>query len=194
MVNKSYWRPLNRVCVGAVIFGALFMLPHVALAKGPFGRVMISGGQPPFEIATTDPALLAFFSFSEFHTSHIPAPQVAEPGYVVTRGWIRVSGEFEAVDRLRYYPSTTPGQRGYVFYEGLINGGSEYDQRWYWASTNGDEAMRRLIDSQQTSRLQTPNQSAMAFVLVLTLSVVVSAALVGQLNLTRTDSYQAANG
>ena len=60
---------------------------------------------------------------------------------------IRVEdGGLFAIDRLRYVP---PGstQLGCIFYEGLINGSSEYDGKWFPTTPAGDEVMKRIMAS-----------------------------------------------
>ena len=70
------------------------------------------------------------------------------------RGTFSDSGEFIrvedgglfAIDRLRYVP---PGstQLGCIFYEGLINGSSECDGKWFPTTPAGDEVMKRIMAS-----------------------------------------------
>jgi hypothetical protein len=52
-------------------------------------------------------------------------------GFLVVRGSPNPeAGEWTAFDSLRVYPSAD-GEAGFVYYEGLVNGWSEYDARWY---------------------------------------------------------------
>ncbi len=131
------------ISVALFIIGMLLVSSQLAMAKGNFAKIVISGGQLASEIEVTDPSLLGFFSFSDFTNAHTQKPKVGE-GYVVTRYEQYQDGTFHAWDRLHYYPNTT-GLGGYVFYDGLINGGSEYDGQWYTASPEGDAALRRIL-------------------------------------------------
>lgn len=126
------------------IIGILFVFYRPAIAKGNFIKITISGGQLTSEIDITDPSLLEFFSFSYFPDSRTQDPMLDE-GYLITRyDQQNKDGSFHAVDILYYYPSNT-GSGGYVFYDGLINGSSEYDGKWYIASAEGDLAFRNIL-------------------------------------------------
>ncbi|MDO9087945.1 MAG: hypothetical protein Q7U53_17190 [Anaerolineaceae bacterium] len=130
----------------AILFtiGILLVFYRPAIAKGNFIKITISGGQLTSEIDITDPSLLEFFSFSYFPDSRTQDPMLGE-GYLITRYDQQNKDEsFHAVDILYYYPSKT-GSGGYVFYDGLINGSSEYDGKWYIASAEGDLAFRNIL-------------------------------------------------
>jgi hypothetical protein len=43
-------------------------------------------------------------------------------------------------DQLHYYPYT-----GYVYYDGLVNGSSEYDGKWYAATPSAEEPFRAAL-------------------------------------------------
>jgi len=43
-------------------------------------------------------------------------------------------------DELHYYPYT-----GYVFYDGIVNGSSEYDGKWYTANPPVNEPFRAAL-------------------------------------------------
>ena len=124
-----------------------FPRPASAGGGGPFPRVIISGGGLAADIEVTDRHLLDFFSFSDFYEARIEAPAAPGLGYTVSRGWSTDSGAFVAWDRLRYYPGAN-GQPGYVYYEGLINGSSEYDGHWYRANANAEKYMPLLLAGQ----------------------------------------------
>ncbi|HEY7215449.1 MAG TPA: hypothetical protein VIC28_12515 [Thermoanaerobaculia bacterium] len=118
-------------------------------AKGRFERVTVVVPGATAEIQVTDPELLDFFSFSRFPDQRLAAaPAIAIQAYIVTRGAYTPDGVFRAFDRLHYYPSSAPGAPGHVYYDGLVNGWSEYDKQWYRASPQGDRAMSRFIAMQ----------------------------------------------
>ena len=50
------------------------------------------------------------------------------------------------MDRLRYVPLGST-QLGCIFHEGLINGSSEYDGKWFPTTPAGDEVMKRIMAS-----------------------------------------------
>jgi len=51
---------------------------------------------------------------------------------------------------LHYYPQSG-GSGGYVYYDGLLNGSSEYDGNWFTASPEGDAAFRSLLTAQEAT-------------------------------------------
>ena len=116
-----------------------------ALAKGPFDRVTVSGGQIENAVEVSDPLLMDFFSLSIFHNAGIEQPQVEGEGYLVTRYFKEEDGSFTPWDSLRFYPNKEE-TGGYVFYEGLVNGSSEYDGKWYLASYSGSSRLRQIIN------------------------------------------------
>jgi hypothetical protein len=129
--------------VGVLLFAA----SHTALAQGNFARLVISGGGLAEPVESTEPALLGFWSFSDFPTMQVAPPTVAGEGYAIERH----SGHGpSAWDRLRYYPNAS-GVGGYLFYEGLLNGASRYDGQWYLVSAAGDAALRRILAEQTAS-------------------------------------------
>lgn len=128
-----------------IILGLLLFCVPPAWAKANFSKIVISGGDLTSAVEVTDPALPDFFSFSDFPTAGITKPKNihVSDGYIVSRGW-EENDLFTAWDSLFYFPKDD-GTGGYVYYEGLINGWSEYDGKWYLASAEGDAAMRRLL-------------------------------------------------
>ena len=66
-------------------------------------------------------------------------------GYEIRRFYIDGRREI-AFDRLHYYPDT-----GFVFYDGIVNGSSEYDGDWYKASPNVADAFESVLLAQTPS-------------------------------------------
>src|SRR6185369_2409145 len=121
-----------------------------------FGLVVISGGGLAADIEVTDRHLLDFGSFNDFSQSLIEAPADPGTGYIISRGWPNDAfTPFAPWDRLRYYPGAA-GQPGYVFYEGLVNGSSEYDGHWYRASANAEQYLLPLLAAQQRAASPAP--------------------------------------
>ena len=121
----------------------------LASAKGSFTTVVIMRlGTGELQIVH-DSDLEGFFALSDFTKG---SREVTNPGstyadsYELTRIGEGEDGGLFAVDRLRYVP---PGssQLGYIFYEGLINGSSEYDGKWFPTTPAGDEVMKRIMTS-----------------------------------------------
>ena len=111
-----------------------------AFAKGGFAFVAISGPNLKDMIRATNPELTTdFFAFADFYSNKAEAPTNAGTGFEVTRFYIDNSREV-AFDRLHYYPET-----GFVFYDGIMNGSSEYDGKWYTARWEIKTAFEKAI-------------------------------------------------
>jgi hypothetical protein len=114
-----------------VAFGITFLVALLtsitAFAKGNFAFISITGSNLKEAVRSTDPALtmdfLAFFDFSQ----KTEAPANPGVGYLITRYYID-SAQETAFDHLHYYPDT-----GLVYYDGIVNGWSDYDGKWYAA-------------------------------------------------------------
>jgi hypothetical protein len=100
-----------------------------AFAKGGFDFIAISAPNLKEEVRVTDPALTEnFFTFADFSKDKTEAPTEPGEGYEILRYYI--DGKREIIfDRLHYYP-----EMGFVFYDGIENGESEYDGEWYTAN------------------------------------------------------------
>ena len=117
-----------RIAVG-VAFAALLLTSLTAFAKGGFDFLTIAGPNLKESVRLTDSALTEdFFTFANFHEDRTKAPTEPGLGYEITRHYAQGNGD-EIFDRLHYYPET-----GFVFYDGIENGDSEYDGGWYIAS------------------------------------------------------------
>jgi hypothetical protein len=118
----------------------------MASAKGGFNFVTISGPGLKEPMRVTDPALTRdFFTFADFYEDKTKAP--AQPGedYEILRYY--VDGKREIVfDRLHYYPET-----GFVFYDGIENGESEYDGDWYTAKPEIKTIFESALSAQTQS-------------------------------------------
>jgi len=116
---------------------------HLASAKGEFSSVLIMDIDTGELRLVDDPQLASFIALSLFRDGTSDAPTIGR-GYELTRLATAENRSSFAVDRLRYYP---PGsnESGYIFYEGLINGASEYDGRWFSTTPAADAMMQGIL-------------------------------------------------
>ena len=117
-----------RIALGlALLFSLLTSM--TALAKGQFSLIAVTGGQLKDEVRLSDPALTRdFFTFADFYRGRTEAPVDPGVSYEITRYYLNGQSE-TAFDRLHYYPET-----GFVYYDGIVGGSSEYDGKWYSAN------------------------------------------------------------
>ena len=117
-----------RAVLGLALLISLLTLT-VVLAKGGFDFITITGPDSKEAVQVTDTALTEdFFTFANFHEDRIQEPADPGEGYEILRYYREGIGA-RAFDRLHYYPES-----GYVFYDGLEGGWSEYDDQWYIAN------------------------------------------------------------
>jgi hypothetical protein len=111
-----------------ITFLLVLLTSITAFAKGGFSFITIGGPSLKEEVRVTDPALTEdFFAFANFYQDKTKEPAEPGIGYEITRYYVDGNREY-AFDRLHYYPDT-----GFVFYDGIENGESEYDGEWYAA-------------------------------------------------------------
>lgn len=129
----------------SITLGLLIVISKIGLAKGNFARITIKSLESGQDIIVTAPVYNSFFTFSDMVDGVTQTPEGLGAGYEITRWYKAADGEsYQPFDRLRWYPSTgtaTQG-RGWIFYEGLINGASDYDGKWFIATRNGDNLLR----------------------------------------------------
>lgn len=139
----------------ATVLAIGFMAISLASAKGRFSTVVIMAlGTGELRIVS-DPDLEGFTALADFTNG---SKDATNPGsayadsYEVTRIGEGEEGRLFAIDRLRYVP---PGSKehGYILYEGLINGSSEYDGKWFPTTLAGDEVMKRILSSSPSAPL-----------------------------------------
>lgn len=118
-----------RTALGLALLLSL-LTSMTVFAKGGFAFITISGVDLKDVVRVTDKALTtSFFAFAEFHMDRLDdAPVNPGKGYEITRYYIDGKREI-AFDQLHYYPKT-----GFVFYDGIVGGESEYDGKWYKAN------------------------------------------------------------
>lgn len=113
----------------------------LVFAKGNFTYLSVKGPGLTGELTVTNPALTeGFFAFADFSNGAIEAPSDPGEGYQVIR--IHVDNNKDVpFDLLHYYPYT-----GFVYYDGLVNGSSEYDRRWYSANPSAEEPFLAALE------------------------------------------------
>ena len=117
-----------RIAAG-VAFAALLLTNLTAFAKGSFDFITIAGSNLKDSVRLTDSALTEdFFTFANFHEDRTKTPADPGQGYEITRHYVQGNSDV-VFDRLHYYPES-----GFVFYDGIENGDSEYDGGWYIAN------------------------------------------------------------
>jgi len=150
----------GRVSLTAALLGLMgaLALAVPAFAKGTFDRLLVYGeGQA---IPVTDPSLMAFTAFNDFASPYPGTPSLTTAGFLIVRGAIDpTTGEFLPVDTLRFFPTSEgEGSRPFVYYEGLVNGWSEYDHKWYAAKPEAAAALQELLAADRPGPVpQTPS-------------------------------------
>lgn len=118
-------------------------------AKGGYSFITISGADLPETIRTSETALTEdFFGFADFYRDRVEAPVDAGTGYEITRYYMDGGREI-AFDRLHYYPAT-----GFVYYDGIVNGSSEYDRKWYAANPAMKSIFKNILAGVPTIQAQ----------------------------------------
>ena len=133
--------------IPALAFVVILSIPSTAMAKGTFDRIVVYGEGEATQV--TDPSLLGFTAFNDFSSPYPGTPSVVGPGLLIVReGTDANTGEFVPFDTLRLFPTSLgTGSPPVVFYEGLVNGWSEYDSKWYTASPEATASLQELIAS-----------------------------------------------
>ncbi len=118
-----------RIALASALLAAM-IISISATAKGGFAFITITGANLKETVRAADEELThEFFAFADFYRNKTETPADPGPGYEITRYYIDNNREV-AFDKLHYYPDA-----GLVFYDGMVNGSSEYDGKWYTAKT-----------------------------------------------------------
>jgi hypothetical protein len=126
----------------SALFLALgFLIPTmIVYAKGDFSYITVKGPGITGEINVTNPALTRdFFAFADFSKGPIDQPANPGEGYQIVRVYV-VNNNDQSFDQLHYYLYT-----GYVYYDGIVNGSSEYDGKWYQANPSAEQPFRTAL-------------------------------------------------
>ncbi|MBI5946374.1 MAG: hypothetical protein HY864_18590 [Chloroflexi bacterium] len=145
----------------ALFFVLAVIVPTaVAFAKGDFAYIAIKGPGITGELNVTNPSLTEdFFVFADFSKGSIEAPLDPGQGYQVTRVYVDGT-DVLPFDQLHYYPYT-----GYVYYDGLVNGSSEYVGKWYLANDAASAPFRAALS--EKARLSWYTFGVLAIILVI---------------------------
>lgn len=123
---------------------ALLVPSSLAEAKGDFDYITVKGPGITGELNITNPALTTdFFAFADFSKGAIDAPPDPGQGYQVVRVYVLTENGKPVptpFDQLHYYPYT-----GFVYYDGLVGGSSEYDGSWYTANPSAEKPFRETL-------------------------------------------------
>ena len=128
----------------ALILALMVLVPTVAVAKGEFDYITVKGPGIVGEIDVTNPALTQdLFAFADFTQGEIPTPVDPGQGYQIVRVYVEFTDSKPKdlpFDQLHYYPYT-----GYVYYDGVVEGSSEYDGKWYAANPAAEAPIRSVL-------------------------------------------------
>jgi len=146
-----------RIALGLALLLSLFTSITVFAKGGFFSFITVAGVQLTDEVRITDLALTEdYFTFADFYQNKTEAPTDPGLGYEITRYYVNESAD-TAFDTLHYYPET-----GYVYYDGIVSGSSEYDGKWYIAQSGIKSAFETALYMQiRLMNLGTPEGSRM---------------------------------
>jgi hypothetical protein len=132
----------------AIVFTLLLAACFVQ-AKGPPTKITIAGPGLDGVLEVTDPNLVDGLGLGAMENPRTirgsQPPDVRGEGYVIERFYCAESGSCRAFDRLHYYLNLT-GDTDHIFYDGLLDGSSEYDGRWFEVTVEAQKRMRGLLD------------------------------------------------
>jgi WD40 repeat protein len=141
-----------------VLLMTLLLVTGVTAAKGPSNRITITGPGLTEPIEITDTNILIPLSFVTFENNfeNVPkAPTNLGEGYELTRYCADERGNYMAFDHEHYFPDPRGG-RGYVFYDGIINGSSTYDGRWFRVNVDSEKVLQSVLQHVVVSPTTTP--------------------------------------
>ena len=141
-----------RIATGFVLVVLLIMFT-TTFAKGGFDFITITGPNLNQAVRVTHTSLTTdFFAFANFYEDKTKAPEDPGEGYEITRHYEQ--GVSDVIfDRLHYYPDS-----GFVFYDGIENGDSEYDGEWYTAKPETKPAFENALSVQTGPAAAEKNQ------------------------------------
>ena len=147
----------------------LFMVT-LSFAKGMFTTVRITDDATGdvIELVGDDHDMLTqFFLFDSCGHQSTADMQHLTNGYEIERGSV-LMGTFEPFDKIVYYPAAK-GQRGYIHYIGLVDargnkdGGSEYDNHWFYVNPAAEPYLRELLFDEPV--IESPFGTSLQYVL-----------------------------
>ncbi len=123
------------------LFALTLLLPITgARATGEFDYIVIKGPGITGDINVSNPLFTAdIYSFADFSKGSIEPPTDPGQGYQIVRMHADGSKGIP-YDQLHYYP-----YKGYVYYDGIVNGFSEDGGKWYIANPEIEEPFRAIL-------------------------------------------------
>ena len=120
----------------------VLLIAATTTAKGMMDKIIIIAPDGN-TLEVTDTTMTESLSMAalEIFPQSIDEPDGLGEGYVLKRQF-KDGDSYQTFDVVLYYPA---GNRGYVFYGGLVNGWSEYDGKWFEASETGVKAMKKIV-------------------------------------------------
>ena len=116
------------------------LISTAALAEGQFDYIVIRGFGIVEDINISNPVLTQdYYAFADFSKGDVNPPADPGIGYQVIRMHAEGSKGIP-YDQLHYYPDS-----GYVFYDGIVNGYSEFGTKWYTANPAVEEPFRAAL-------------------------------------------------
>lgn len=149
-----------------LFIGVLLILmlgAQAAWAKGEPQQITLSGPGIIGELTLTaqkpgEFAALGMATLEDVQRGPVEAPTNAGIGYEMTRSF-QDGKRYVPFDRVRYYPGPE-GERSYVYVVGIVNGSSEYDGKWFYATLRGNAALRALLAEHVTPYFPAPERFA----------------------------------
>ena len=136
-----------------------------SIAKGAFPTLKITDAVTgdTLEVLSEDHYILSqFFLFDRCAPLSFNDILELENAYEIQRG-VELLGVFEPFDKLVYYPNVI-GRRGIIHYIGLVNasgvadGGSEYDNHWFFANPQTEPYLRQVLFDERV--IESPFQTS----------------------------------
>lgn len=128
----------------ALLLASILLVVMPVSAKGPVDRIILTGPTIEGELILTDTAVvhpLSMAMLEDFMAGALDEPaDLGDVYYELERQYELPTGEYQTFDRVKYYPS------GYVFYMGIENGWSEYDDKWFPAKPEAQMAMATALN------------------------------------------------
>ncbi len=119
----------------------------VGLVLGKSSNLVILNGPGLAEdTQLDDPIFTHFLSLTLLEDIESPLDEPHELGYAYTleRWFVDDDGQGGHFDTATYY--THPhGELGYIYYDGIHNGWSEYDEQWYRVNPIGEAVIQQVI-------------------------------------------------
>jgi hypothetical protein len=125
----------------------------------------------------TASSLLSFDAFNDFSSPISGSPSVTTPGILIVRGATDLrTGEWVPIDTLRFFStSLSAGSKPFVYYEGLVNGWSEYDAKWYYAKPEAAAALKELLLTNDQQLISQQSAQRISFALSALVGIAIGA-------------------